>query len=590
MKSLLDNNKKKMVKECITYYINTTGLSGDRFIQEVVQNGASSNIDSLPYNSWLAVKSFKFFQQQGISLADCLEFRNLKTQLKAEKKGMNVTSVWKKALGEFIKSSDVSRFELFELSDKNSELNYLGLEKEVSYLDNFTDEENFFNTFDFDMENQTLLNKLPQNIKRAIKYKLPIFINLNPYIEHSKNFELLYEEMKLYGFGSKKYLNNFYSSLFRIIKFCSEYDLNDVRLGIFFPLEMFNEDEMYMDFYNEFRKSFRFNSGVCFSPKSVGVKSKAELISYTLWDLKSDKNDKINKSVVLKELIQHTEDTIIEATSRLFRGKRDSLYDWEVNSIIHSGISEKIPKYSSIQTVSGEETERFANVLGYQANAKNLLRSYKRVGVYSVPVGECTEITRENIFKSVVSYSVRSCLGQDIKVPIYLSNPDVTIEGYQSWVADCVIYFIFNSTNMTKSYREKDLTLLNRMFPLKMSEISKFITDENIRNDMNVNGSDNLVFTQIIDSIFNSLSKPAVDLFSFCKRKIIDSLVDTVREDFGYKDSLVAWDASFYQIRQIDALFTQKEEETYRYLLSKLQATIQDGIYKYGFVSELKNE
>ena len=139
---------------------------------------------------------------------------------------------------------------------------------------------------------------------------------------------------------------------------------------------------------------------------------------------------------------------------------------------------------------------------------------------------------------------------------------------------------------MTKSYREKDLVLSNRLFPLKIKDVEKFIKDENILNDISVHGADNLMITQIIDSIYLKLSKEAIDLYSFCKQKIIDSLVGKVREDFGYKDSLVAWDASFYQIRQIEHLFTPKEVEMYTYLLSKLEDKLSEGAYKFGFVSD----
>lgn len=580
---MLTGYKKKMVKDAISYYIDTTGFSSEKFIQDVVQNNSCRDFETLNYNAWLAVKSFKLFQQHDITLADCLEFRNLATQMKLEKKGMNVTSLWKKSIGSFIGDTDISRYELIELSDKNSELNYLDLGKEVFYCEDFNEHENFFNTFDFDNDNRFLFNKLPKQIQKAIEFKLPIFINLNPYLEHSRNFDTIYEQMRLYGFSGKKLLNPLYASIFRVLRFCEEYGLSEVRFGFFSPLDMFYEKEEYLNFYGLFKEKFKFNSGICFNPKSVGVKDKSEFIGYTVWDLRTDK---INKAVVLREYIQHTDDTILQGSSRLVRGKKDSLYNWEVNSISFSGISSLIPSYLSIQTPSGETVERYSNVFGYQANAKNLLRSYKRVGIYSVPVGECTAITTESFFKSVASYTVRSCLGQDIKNPVYLSNPDVEIEGYQSWLADSVIYFLFSPNNMTKSYREKDLVLSNRLFPLKLNDIKKFVKDENILNDISTHGADNLMITQIIDSIFLNLSRPAIDFYSFCKQKIIDSLVGSVREDFGYKDSLVAWDASFYQIRQIDSVFTQKDVETYSYLLSKLQDSLNEGVYKYGFVSE----
>ena len=579
----MDSVCKKIVKECITYYIDVTGNSSEKFFQDVVRYGNGRNLENLEYSSWLAVKIFKLFQQRGIILADCLEFRNLTTQLKADKRGMNVLPVWKKVIGKYIASTDISRYELLELSDKNSELLYANTDKSIIYCEDFDDEQNFFNLFDFDINNKFFYNKLPKQLQRVIDYKLPLFINMNPFLEHRRNLQSLYEQMTLQGLNGSKLLNSYYGCLFRIIMFCKEYDLNEVRVGFFTPLDMYYEKPEYAEFYSLFKENFRFNTGICFNPKSVGSKVKADFIGYTIWDLKSDDT---NRSVVLRECVQHTDDTIIEGSSRLLRGKKDSLYSWETANIMHNGISTLIPKYSSIQTPSGETVERYSNVLCYQANAKNLLRSLKRVGVYSVPVGECTEITLENFYKAIASYTVRSCLGKDVNNPIFLSNPDTGVEGYEFWLADAVIYFLFSSTNMTKSYREKDLVLSNRLFPLKIKDVEKFIKDENILNDISVHGADNLMITQIIDSIYLKLSKEAIDLYSFCKQKIIDSLVGKVREDFGYKDSLVAWDASFYQIRQIEHLFTPKEVEMYTYLLSKLEDKLSEGAYKFGFVSD----
>lgn len=583
---MLAGYKKRLVKEVISYYIDTTGLSSQKFIKEVVTNSSKRDLNDLSYQSWLAVKSFKLLEEHEITLADCLEFNNLATQLKLERKGMNVTFVWKKEIANFIKESDISSFELLELSDKNSELNYVDdLNKEINYIEMDNNETNFFNTVDFDINNRYLFDLLPLNIQKAIKLNLPIFINFNPYLEHMKNIEFLIEEMRLFGFSSKYILNIHYGALFKLIRFCEEYNLTNVRIGFFGPLDMYYEKEEYGSFYKIFKKNFKFNSGICFNPKSVGVKDKAEFIGYTIWDRNILGN---NKPVVLQEKIQHTDDTILSGSERLLRGSKESLYDWEVSSIICSGDFDTVPTYLNIQTKGEKSTNRYNNVICYQANTSHLLRSYKRIGVYSVPVGECTAVTVENFYKSVASYAVRSCLSEDIKTPVYLSNPDVEIEGYANWLADAVVYFLFSSTNMTKSYREKDLILPNKLFPLKFSEIRKFVTDVNIINDMNAISADNLVFTQTIDNIFKNLSKEALDLFTFCKRKIIESVTGKIRENYGYKDSLVAWDASFYQIRQIDGLLNTEDEDFYAYSLSKLKASLYEGVYKYGFVSEFK--
>lgn len=586
MISLLTGYKKKLVKETISYFIDTTGLTSDNFILLVQRNNMKDE-NTLNYNEWLAVKCFQMLKLHNISLADCLEFRNLAVQLKMEKRGINISPIWKKEIAKCIESTDISRFTLFEVSDSNSEFSYI--DDALYYcMETEDDNVNFFNTSDFDRNNPTFLRLLPNEVRKAILYKTPLFININTYLEKNRNIESVLEEMKLYSYDKKTYKDFLYPALFRVMKLCEEYDLTDVRIGFFGSLEMFCEKPEFLPFYQNFKKSFKFNKGVCFNPKSVGVKEKTDFIGYMIWDKK--KGIERDVPVVLDEKIQHTEDTILTGAKRLFRGKRDSLYDWVQKSTLKEGETVEIPVFLNLQTKSDKTIEKHTNVLGYQQNSKNLLRSLKKVGISTVPIGEYTEITEENLLKSVASFVVRSCLTEEVGYstnPIYLSAPDMSIEGYQEWISDALVYFTFSPLNSAKSYRELGFKMDNPLFPLSFSEVRRLVTDENIINDMNTHSMYNLPFIQVLDECRVNLSEDGRTFYNFCMGKVIKSLTGKYRENEGYKDSLVAWDAGFYQIRRMSKLFTPKEEERYNYLLSVLKDRLREGIYKFGFISEL---
>lgn len=582
---MLTGYRKKLVKETISYFIDTTGLTSDNFLL-LVQRNSMKDEAVLNYTEWLAVKCFKMLKEHDVSLADCLEFRNLANQLKMEKRGINISPLWKKEIAKCINSTNVKDFTLCEISDSNSEFAYID-GAEFSVVDFEDDTVNFFNTFDFDRSNPTFLRLLPKNVRQAILYKSPLFINVNPYLEQNKNVENVLEDMRLHGFNKKTHKDMLFVALFRLMKLCEEYELTNVRIGFFGSLDMFCEKQEYLLFYKAFKEKFKFNTGLCFNPKIVGVKDKSEYIGYLIWDLKQGYEKDV--PVVLEERIQHTDDVILKGSSRLFRGKRDSLYDWVSKGVSKQGKSYEVPVYLNIQTKSEEKVMRFENVLGYQQNTKNLLRSMKKVGIYNVPIGECTEITQENFLKSVASFTVRSCLMEEESYsmnPIYLSAPDVEIQGYHDWLADAIIYFTFGPLNMSKSYRELDFKQSNSFFPLPFSEVRRVVKDENIINDMNTSVATNLTFLNILDSCKANLSADGKNFYSFCNNKLIKSLSGKYRENEGYKDSLVAWDAGFYQVRGIAKLFTPKEEERYNYLLSKLKDKLREGVYKYGFVSD----
>ena len=76
---LLNTTQKKVIREVLRYFIDTTGLSSDHFILLVQRNAMRLREDS-KYEEWLAVKSYNFLKEMGISLADCLDYRFLMTQ------------------------------------------------------------------------------------------------------------------------------------------------------------------------------------------------------------------------------------------------------------------------------------------------------------------------------------------------------------------------------------------------------------------------------------------------------------------------------------------------------------------------------
>lgn len=66
----MTSNKKRLIRETISYFIDTTGVSTENFIV-LVQKNAMKDLSKLEYKSWLAVKCFQLLKNNDISLADC---------------------------------------------------------------------------------------------------------------------------------------------------------------------------------------------------------------------------------------------------------------------------------------------------------------------------------------------------------------------------------------------------------------------------------------------------------------------------------------------------------------------------------------
>jgi len=580
---VLTGNKKRMVKEVLSYYVDTTGVSEDMFILSV-QKSRNKNPQDLNYKEWLALESFDLLKSQGITLADCLEFKTISKQLKKTKNGIYVSDLWKSEIAKEIESEITNGTILVEVSDFiNSEFDFLSSDIDYVKLENKGKKINLLNTFDFDIENRFLLNSLPAKLRNAILENKDIFININPYLEDNSDLNSLIEEMKMYGYNKKHLSSIVYKCLFRLIRLQDEYNLTHLKIGFYGPTSFFI-DEKYKDFYSYFRKHFDFNRGICFDPKAIGVKSKEEFLGYTIWETKRFIR---GRSVVLTEKVQHTEDTILRREKRLMRGKGVSLYEWCNRGTKKSSDEDvEVPVLMNINTFSETKVKRNSSVLGYMLASQNMLRMLKKVGITNLPMGEYLEITEDNFWQCVASYAARTCLEEKVGLDaIMLVSPDMSIDGYTNWLADALILMLFNSSSMVISYRNQGLRVDNRLFPLSKNDIRKFIIDETILKDLEERESINDFILEKLKEVEQDLSVEAMELYIFGKNKLKESLKGLERAKVGYRNNLSAWDASLYQVRGMRTIFTSKEEENYLYLLNKLKDKLYDGIYTYGFIT-----
>lgn len=580
---MLTGNKKRIVKEVLSYYVDTTGVSEDIFILSV-QRSRNKSQEELSYKEWLALESFSLLKSHDISLADCLEFKSISKQQKKSKNGVYVSDLWKSEVAKEIEPEITEKTLLVEVSDFiNSEFDFVKNIKSYIKLEKNGVKINLLNTFDFDIDNRFLLDSLPSKLRTALLENQEIFININPYLEDDSELSSLIEEMKMYGYNKKHLLSIYYKCLFRLIRLKDEYNLNNLKIGIYGPTTIFM-DEKYKDFYSDFRKHFDFKRGICFEPKAIGVKSKDEFLSYTVWESRRFIR---GRSVVLTEKTQLTEDTILQKEKRVMRGKGLSLYNW-CNRVSKKQSEEEydVPILMNINTLSETKVKRNSSTLGYMLSSQNMLRMLKKVGLTNLPMGEYQEINEDNFWQCVASYSVRVCLEEKIGLDtIMLVSPDMSVEGYNTWLANSLILFLFNTASMNISYRFSDLRVDNKLFPLSKREVKKIVTDENLLNDLESRETVNDFILEKLKEVESDLSTDGMELYIFGKNKLKESLLGIERAKLGYRNNLLAWDSSLYQVRNMKTIFSSKDEENYLYLVNKLKDKLYDGVYTYGFIT-----
>lgn len=571
------SNKRKVIKEFLNYYISTTGSSLDFFILTIQKNKGKINETTRDYKEWLALQLFNLMLNLEITLSDCLDYRKTLKTNKVILKGQYLSEIWvKEVLKEINLPSHSVLVDLFD-NENSSDLRFSGLNYyNLNYVD-------MLNTFDFGIGNDFLKDSLPTKLNIAIEDNRNIYFHINPLNSKKKENSAILDEMYKLGLNNKKLLNITYFSILRMILLKEEYSLSNLYFGIYLPLEIFKEPKEYSKFLKLLNKNFEFKNGICFDSRLLGVTTKDKYYSFMLWGPKESKN---NKSIVLMEKILNSTDVIVSKYQKVIRPNTINLYDWCIGKEYTPSSVEIYPMISQHGKYTEELYERPVEVLGYALADKNHLKMLKKSGLFTSKVSDSLEFNEFNFWNIIATQGMKILsenINQNTDKSYYLNSPDITVEGYQQWLANLLILVLFDVSNYIQSYRGK-YNIPNKLFPLSSSDILRFVEDKNILEDIKCNGDSNTFILKRLKEVDSLLNKESIDLYLFVKGKLRESFRGNYRKDLNYKYNLDSWDCNFSSIRKIKSIFTDEDEERYIYLLSKLKSSLEDGIYKYGFL------
>ena len=82
---ILHGAKKKLLKDIVKYYVDTTGKAYEDFINTIMENRGVI-VPNMPYDAWLAAKCFEMLKAKEISVEDCIENKAvIHSAIKADK-------------------------------------------------------------------------------------------------------------------------------------------------------------------------------------------------------------------------------------------------------------------------------------------------------------------------------------------------------------------------------------------------------------------------------------------------------------------------------------------------------------------------
>lgn len=612
---ILHGQKKKVLKEVIRYYVDTTGNAYEDLILSV-QKSRAQITDGMKYSDWLAVKCFEILSQSEISLADCVENKDIiRSAIKEDesrKDGEFYTpEVWaidgrdylKKMLGEqwgkaYIWEASCGTGNLIKGMDYPQDKIFMStlLPEDIQMVQAILPDItafpcNFVNDLDIDQYNKRFSEKLPPELIKVLENNEPLVFFMNP---PYKVMEASSSDVGAYMASqgmAKCALDIFNQFMYRIIMLKRFYNLTNVYLGIFGPITLFHS-KMLEDLYKEFKEDFVYVDGMCFTAGDFSNTSESVdwIIGYTTW--KTKLATETDRSVVLDAKTADIDGNISTIGKRLVTNVDENLHNWcYPKDVIRSTMA---PMVSNISNFTGTMYKFAENALGCIMSSNFVIRATRRACITSLPNSGGIDITEENFWRCVGSYGARRCYASR-QNPYnncqYYSKPDINVDGYNQWLVDALMLFLFDYNSQIAAYRDKEVegkiwNVPNKLYPIDFNIVKQVVTDKTLLEDMEKVPPQNQFLVNILAQIKDMLSPEAMEFYQFCLEILLASLQGDTRERIGYVNWTNAWDASLIQLRSIDGFFTQEQEERYSYLLARLKDKLHDGIYKYGFMMD----
>jgi hypothetical protein len=613
---ILHGQKKRVLKEVIKYYVDTTEKDYESFILEVQKTKAVVE-NHTTYSEWLSAMIFKILVKHEISIADCIENKDtIRSAIKEEESRMGgefyTPEVWcqdgreylKDMLGDlwgkaYIWDASCGTGNLLKTADYPPELLFMSslLHEDIELVKSYIPGVNafqcdFVNGIDWDDRNKHFSQKLPPELVAVFERNDPIVFYMNPpykVMEASSSDVGSYMASKNMA---KCALDIFHQFMYRMVMLKRTYNLTNVYMGIFGPVTMFHS-KMIEPMYDEFKQEFKFHDGMCFAAGDFANTSESVgwIVGYTAWRSKIAGEE--DKSIVLDAKSADVDGNISIIGKRLITSIDENLDTWIKAKDIFR-YDDMLPLVTTFNNPQGTLMKAPKGALGYLMSSNFVIRATRRACVTSLPNPDNNPITEENFWRCVASFVSRRCYANKSN-PYnncqYYSKPDTSAEGYNQWLTDALVVFLFDYSAHQAAYRGLDIegqlwNTPNRMFPISKENLKTFVTDPILLADMEKNDAENEFILNILSQLQDNFSPEAREFYEFCMQLLVESLVGTRRGEVGYEHWTEAWDAGLIQVKSVKGLVTPEQDQQYTYLLAKLKHKLYDGVYKYGFMMD----
>ena len=497
--------------------------------------------------------------------------------------------VWDCACGTKNLTKDYNFKELYCSTLEKSEL-----EMSAKYNPNST-------SFQFDFLNDSLDN-LPKGLLNAFEQNKPIVFFINPpYATAGNQGEtskkgvaktMINEQMLNDKIGACS--QNLYAQfLYRILMIKKQYNLTNCHIALFCKPN-FLSGTTYKSFRKHWLNEFSFTDGVLFNASHFDDCSDKWGINFSIWNC----GVSTNNIDFIHTLIDVEDNHIVEI------GKKN-IYNVDCSTtaskwVKDDNILNKItfPNFTSALKMKVDGNNQIAeNALGMiVADSNNVSKNAQFVSLVSgcANMGHLASysITNDNFHKCAALFTARKLIiGNWINDKDEYIAPNEKHENWKQFVADSVVYSLFNTSSNQSSLRQIDYKgskwdIKNEFFFMskeRMAELANECGNSYLYSDCTTS-NDRFVYKWLTEHK-DELSDTAKDVLAKAielteKSMAYRELFNNDHEEYQINN----WDCGWYQIKAMLKEYMPNEYKEFNELYKKLADEMRPMVYELGFL------
>lgn len=382
--------------------------------------------------------------------------------------------------------------------------------------------------------------------------------------------------------------------MFRISEIVRKYELKDSVLAIY-SVPLFMSGPSFSKFRDYFYSKWKFQDGFIFRADEFNGTSNQWGCSFTLWQEGSEPKTSLDLKVKKKNDLGFIEST----KTKTFYAPKILASEWaKAPTTMWRGKGVDTPQISSAVQIKQKGVGTYVEgQLGYQYNvANNIYKARQGTCIVSGAFSASHGITIFpcNYLRTVALFTARKTVALNwINQKDEYCAPDTTLEGYDQWNSDAIVFSLFHSSSQQSSlrrieYKGKKWDIQNEFFWMSVEEMRELANKHGFNemyNDTIQFNSDRYVYKELQN---HTLSPDAQEILDMAKDLTRNAM--TMRSTAYHSNPemhLDAWDAGWYQLKKgiLEPYIPEEYKEFSRKFLA-FRDRMREGVFEYGFLKQ----